>query len=154
MTWTYDPTEIGTDTAAARINAVRHLVGDTDSTDEQLQNEEIAFHLTQATSDVYLAASLCCESLAAKYSRLVDTSQDDGMLSVKYSQLQTHYSGLRKSLIQRSKRFGSASIGSPVATGISVAANEALDGNTDRVADRFNPDQFRNPGSSDTGDGE
>lgn len=146
MTWTYDATQIDTTSAVGRRNAVRLLIGDTDVTETQLQDEELDFHLVQATDDIYLAAAAGCRSLSAKYSRLVNTTQDDGMLRVDYSDLQTHYSKLAKSMETASRRFGSSSIGSPVATGISVSANDALNENTDRPADRFQSGQFRNPG--------
>ena len=41
MAWSYDATDLGTGTASGRLNSVRLLVGDTDTTDQQVQNEEI-----------------------------------------------------------------------------------------------------------------
>ena len=41
MAWSYNPTDLDTLTASGRINTVRLLVGDTDTTDQQVQNEEI-----------------------------------------------------------------------------------------------------------------
>ena len=41
MGWTYDPTNLGTADAAQRLNSVRLLVGDTDTADQQLQDEEV-----------------------------------------------------------------------------------------------------------------
>lgn len=145
MSWTYDASQLGLSSAVTRVNTVRYLIGDTDSSDKQVQDEEIAFQLSQTSDDVYKAGSACCSSLQARYARLVDTSQDDGMLSTKYSQLQTHYAALASSLAKQSKQYGTNALGSPVATGVSIAANEALDEDTDRLADRFDPDQFRNP---------
>jgi len=48
MTWTYGGAP-GTTTSATRRDAVRLLVGDTDTTDQQITDEEIAFGLSQAS---------------------------------------------------------------------------------------------------------
>ena len=45
MAWSYDPTDLNTTTASGRLNTVRLLVGDTDTTDQQVQNEEVTFSL-------------------------------------------------------------------------------------------------------------
>ena len=47
MAWSYDATDLGTSTASGRLNSVRLLVGDTDTNDQQVQNEEITFALAQ-----------------------------------------------------------------------------------------------------------
>jgi hypothetical protein len=48
MTWSYNPSNLGTDTATAeRLNVVRYLVGDTDVDDQQVQDEEITFALSR-----------------------------------------------------------------------------------------------------------
>ena len=47
MAWSYNPAQLGTSTAAERINSVRLLLGDTDTADQQVQNEEITFGLSQ-----------------------------------------------------------------------------------------------------------
>ena len=47
MAWSYDPTDLNTTTASGRLNTVRLLVGDTDTTDQQVQNEEVTFSLTE-----------------------------------------------------------------------------------------------------------
>ena len=45
MSWSYDPTDLNTTTASGRLNTVRFLVGDTDTNDQKVQNEEIEFSL-------------------------------------------------------------------------------------------------------------
>ena len=57
MAWSYETTDLGTATASGRLNAVRLLVGDTDITDPQVQDEEILFALAQEGNNVYYAAS-------------------------------------------------------------------------------------------------
>ena len=53
MTWTYDEANIDLTTSAGRLNAVRAVIQDTDSSDQLLQNEEIAFFLVQSNDDIY-----------------------------------------------------------------------------------------------------
>ena len=47
MSWSYSPSDLNTTTASGRLNTVRLLVGDTDTTDQLVQNEEITFALSQ-----------------------------------------------------------------------------------------------------------
>lgn len=86
MTWSYsgDPT-------ASPKDAVRFLTGDTDTTEQQLQDEEIAFLVTtwQNKNSVYWTASTAADAIAAKYSREVTLSADNQTLSA--SELQQKY---------------------------------------------------------------
>lgn len=77
MTWTYS----GNPSASNR-DAVRFLIGDTDSTNELLQDGEIAFLLSQANDDIYSAAASGCDVLASKFSSKSDTSKSVGDLSL------------------------------------------------------------------------
>ena len=52
MAWSYDPTDLNTTTASGRLNTVRLLVGDTDTTDQQVQNEEVTFSLTESGNSI------------------------------------------------------------------------------------------------------
>jgi len=100
MSWSYDPNNLSTTTSSGRLNTVRLIVGDTETTDQLIQNEEIAFSLSQSNDNVYYAASLVCRLIAAKFSRLVDTSLDNA-ISAKYSTRAKQYQqlGLRKPLV-------------------------------------------------------
>ena len=93
MSWSYDPTNLDTDTSSGRLNVVRLLVGDTDTTDQQIQNEEITFALAQTNDRVYFAAGWAARTIASKYSRQVNT-QIDGALSADYSDLAAQYTKL------------------------------------------------------------
>lgn len=110
MTWSYSNTDLDISTSTGRLNIVRFLVGDTDTTDQQVQNEEITFALSQATNDVYSAAAYIARSLSAKFSRLVDVDLD-GQLAESYSQLQKHYSDLAKQMSDQKLEAGGASLG-------------------------------------------
>ena len=50
MTWTYDATSIGTDLAKVRL-----LIGDTETTDQQMTDEEINFFIDNEQT-IYKAA--------------------------------------------------------------------------------------------------
>ena len=57
MAFTYDDTDLNTDTASGRLNSTRLLLGDTDDCDQQVQNAEVVFSLAQNNDNVYLASS-------------------------------------------------------------------------------------------------
>ena len=73
MAWSYDPTDLDKDTASGRLNTVRLLVGDTDTSDQQAQNEEITFALSETNNNVYYAASWVARTVASQYARKVNT---------------------------------------------------------------------------------
>lgn len=142
MAWNYSGNPI-TSTADGRRDSVRLLIGDTDTTDQQLQDEEIAFCLGQANDDVYGAASIAARTLSAKYSRLVDTSIES--VSASYSQRADSYLKLAIRMDKMSKKHGKTGLGVPVAGGISISTMESVEDDTDRVEPSFKRDQFRNP---------
>lgn len=107
--WTYDPTTLGTTTAEERRNSVRFLVGDTDTSDQQTQDEEIAFALSQTGDNVYHAGAFIAEAIAAKFARLV-TSEVDRTLRVRYSDMQAQYRALAQDLREQGRRFGGLTI--------------------------------------------
>jgi hypothetical protein len=144
MAWSYDETDLGTTTASGRLNSVRLLLGDTDTNDQQVQNEEITFGLAQTNDNVYFAAAWCARVVAAKYSRQVNTSLD-GALSADYTDLAKQYTGLAESLEYQGKKAG-AVVGIK-AGGISKAKVDVVRANTDRIAPSFRRDRFRNPPS-------
>lgn len=142
MAWTYDASP-GISTAAERRDAVRLLVGDTDTNDQQIQDAEITFALSQAQDEVYSAAAICAQTLAGKFSRRSDVEFDG--VSEKFGSLAEHYRKLATTLRQDAKRYGSKGLGTPVAGGISQSDMETADENTDRVKPKFRQDQFANP---------
>jgi hypothetical protein len=119
------------------------LIGDTDSSDYAITNDNISFALTQAGDDVYVAGAICCRALAAKYATLVDT--DFESVSSDYSQLQTNYYALATKLEAQSKKYGTRGLGLPAAGGLTYSGIRANDLNDDRVQPKFKQDQFANP---------
>jgi hypothetical protein len=122
---------------------VRHLVGDVDASDQQVQNEEIFFSLSQASDDIYEAASLTARAIAARYGRLVDTSVDQTGIQASYSQRQKHYMDLAFELDRQAKKYGGATLGVPSAGGLSRSEVMAVDSDDDRVPSMFVIDALR-----------
>lgn len=140
MAWTYDTADIGTTTPSGRRNMVRLLIGDTQTSDQQLQDEEIDAALAETGNNVYAAASWSCRILAAKYSRMVDT-QLDGALEAKYSDRVKAYTQLSVSMSQLGKQTSGRGLG-VFAGGIRIAAMEAAELDTGRVQPAFTMGQF------------
>ena len=145
MTWSYENTDLGTITASGRLNAVRLLIGDTDTTDQQVQDEEILFALAQEGDNVYFAASWIAGTLASKYARFVDVELD-GQLSESLSQLHKHYKDLSQTLEYQGKTSG-ATLG-VAAGGISKATMQIVEDDTDRVKPRIKRDEFNIDGNT------
>lgn len=142
MAWSYDETNLSTTTTFGRVNSVRLLLGDTDSGDQQVQNEEVEFALAQVSNNIYLAASWLARSISSLYARKVDV-QLDGALSAKYSQLSQQYHKLSERLEYQGKK-ANATLGIK-AGGISITNVESIRQNTDRIMPAFRGDRFRNP---------
>ncbi len=130
MAWTYSG-----DPAANDRDAVRFLVGDTDTTDQQLNDAEIAY-LNAQEPNVYKAASQGAKTIAAKFARKAD--KEVGDLKIRWSQLQKSYLDLASELEERSiSGVGTAFLG-----GTNVGEKQTLDEDTDRVQPGFKRDQF------------
>ncbi len=93
MAWTYSG-----DPASSDKDAVRFYIGDTDNSDQLLQDEEISFLLTTESSilDTAVAAA---EGIAAKFSRKADKAVGD--LKISLSQKADKYFTLADKLRQR-----------------------------------------------------
>lgn len=146
MAFSYDNTDLGTDTASGRLNATRLLLGDTDSNDAQVQDDEVTFALSETNDNVYYAAAWLARTVAAKYSRQV-TIELDGQLTAEYSDLAKQYTALADSLEYQGTKAGSR-VGVK-AGGITKADIEIARENTNRVKPTFTRDRFWNPPSYD-----
>lgn len=142
MSWSYNASDLNTTTDSGRLNSVRLLVGDTNTSDQLVQNEEITFALAQANTNIYYAAAWICRVIAAKYSRLVDT-QLDGALSANYSTRSKQYQQLAAQIEAQGKKTSGKSLG-VFAGGISVTEMTLANEDTDRVKPSFSIDQFDN----------
>ena len=142
MSWSYDVSDLNTTTSSGRLNSVRLLVGDTDTSDQLVQNEEITFALAQVGDNVYYAGSWICKAIAAKFSRMVDT-QLDGALSAKYSDRVKQYQLLSIQIEAQGKKTSGKALGA-FGGGISVIDMTSAREDTDRVKPAFTIDQFDN----------
>jgi hypothetical protein len=142
--WTYNAAGLGTSTASERLNTVRFLVGDTDTNDQLVQDEEVTFALSQSGDNPYYAASFVAGTLAAKFSRKV-TTKLDGALSAEYSDLAKQYRLLSVQLKQDAQRFSGGALGVSYG-GIRVSDVNTVRDDSDRITPAFRRDRFRHPG--------
>lgn len=143
MTWTYTNSTLDITQAIGRLNAVRLLVGDTDSSDQQVDDEEVYFTLSQVGDNIYNAGYYVCRLLSAKYSRLVTTMADRGV-SVNYSDRIIHYNTLATQIDALYKKISGKSLGI-MAGGVFVTDVDTANADTSRVSPEFIVDQFDNP---------
>lgn len=126
MSWSYSGNP-----ASSTLDKVRWLVGDTDTTDQQLSNEEIAAALVDAGGNPYVAAVICVEALISHYARLVTKSVGD--LSISYGDVVKNY----QSLLGTLQKKATIQLCKPYAGGISIADKETDEGDSDRVQPSF-----------------
>lgn len=135
MAFTY-----GDDPSNSDLEAVRFLVGDTNSSDQQFTDSEVNFLLAQEPN-IYKAAAQGARALAAKFARKAD--KEVGDLEIKWSQLQRHYLNLADELQLRSL----SGVGTIFVGGIDKSDKETEAARTDRVEPYFVRKQLDNPGA-------
>jgi hypothetical protein len=133
MSWTFE-----NDYSLDR-DKVRLLVGDTDTNEQLVADEAIAWALTEEGS-IYLASATIAESIASTFARKVDfTSGDESM---KCSQMAENY--MKKATDLR-KRANKKTFVSPYAGGLSKAEKLDSSQSDDLVKPEFKKDMFNNP---------
>lgn len=146
MTWTYSGNP-----ADSSLDAVRFLIGDTDSEEELIQDEEINYLLEEEAGDVIEAAVRACNTIAARFSRLAD--QTIGDYSAKYSQKAQNYRELALRIREEDTK-SSVMKAVPFAGGISVSDKETTKEDSDRVKPAFEKGMMDYPGTSQAFDEE
>ena len=141
MSWSYDKTDLNTTSTSGRLNVVRFLVGDTDSSDPQIENEEVIFGLGQNNNNIYTTAAWVCRTIASKYSRQVNLSLDD-QIEAEYGELHKHY--LRLADMLEYQGLKNVNLGVK-AGGLSKATMYSVTQLTDRPESAFRVNQFDNP---------
>lgn len=145
MTWTYTGTS---STDFSERDQIRFLVGDTDTTDQLVADEEIAFALTFEET-VRGAAAVVAESIAGQFARKAD--KETGKLKIWLSQKAKAYLALATRL-RNEDSSRRARAGVPVIGGISESRKETVEDDTDLVVPAFrvgmldNPRAFRSSG--------
>jgi len=142
MAWTYDETDLDKSTPSGRLNVVRLLIGDTETLDQLLQDEEINFALSESNNNTYFAGAWAANAIAASYARRV-TTKLDGALSAEYSDLAKQYKALSNDLREQGQKYSLTGT-SLSAGGISDAAIVAAQSLSDRPSSAFSKGQFDN----------
>ncbi len=151
MAFTYDAAPFaGTPpyTGQTLLDSIRFLIGDTLSTDPQLQDAEITGMASIAASDPYQTAILCCDALVAHYARQVDKTSGD--LDVAASQRVAAYKALKASLLVGGLRQAPIT---PYAGGQSISDMEVDQDNDDLVQPQFSIGMMDDPGEAGNFDG-
>jgi hypothetical protein len=139
MTWSYSGNP-----ASSSKDMVRFLIGDTVSTAQLMQDEEINAILTYQSNPIY-AAAYCADAMCAKFAREADLSI--GATSISASQKSKAYCALA----DRLRASGGSTDGTGIPSvsmfvgGISVSGNSALAEDDDLVQPPFGVGQDDNP---------
>ena len=133
MTWTYSGNP-----ANSSSDAVRFLVGDTDTTDQLISNEEIAYLVT-VHGNIRRVASESARAIAAKFARLM--SRSIGGLQADFSAKYRQYLELADNLLAKDEL---APV-SPFISGFGRSAKEAIELDTDRETTFGRKGQHDNP---------
>lgn len=123
MSFSYDPTDLGDE-----LNRLRLEIGDTDSNDPFLDDQEIV-QVQSEKSSFFLRAAKCCDLICAKLARDVKIkvggfSEDAQKVYDRYREMSLKFS-----------RSSSSSY--PWAGSILVSDKEAIEDNTDLVKPKF-----------------
>lgn len=126
--WSYDSS------LTADRDKVRFLVGDTDDSNKLVADGEITGSLTIENDNIYKAAAMIAESLAARFAREVSITVDG--LSRTGEQRARQYTDLARRLRQRGNEAAGA-LGAPFVGGVSKGEMNSVDSDTDRFHSRF-----------------
>lgn len=134
MTWSYFTSQLD----KRPLDTLRLMIGDTLSSDPQLQDEEINY-LISTRSNLHGAAAECCRAIAAKFSRSVD--QGSGANKVWFSQMAKAYNLKVIDFEQKATQSGAAL---PFAGGVSQDYKNSQAEDADRVEPAFRRGMFDN----------
>lgn len=109
---------------------IRLMIGDTDSSDYLIDDDELDY-ITSVESNVVHAAIDCCRIIIAKMARYVDSKR--GRTWERASQITEHYKGIMVTLTQRA----TVSTNSLYAGGIRISDKDGYEADTDRVKPSF-----------------
>ena len=139
MAWSYSG-----DPDSSALDSVGFLVGDTDTNDQLLANEEISWVNSQvtgsttSTDSLYEVSYRCMITIASKFSRLADQAVGD--LRVSMSQKAKGARDQAEELRKLAQREGSTPV--PYAGGITISDKEIDEANSDITKPYFKRGQF------------
>jgi hypothetical protein len=142
MTFTYNTADLTATSSSGHLAQVRLKIGDTNSADGLLQDEEIYYFLNANSSGIQATSIASCEAIIAEFSRFVDKTV--GPFSESLSQRINGY----KALLSRLER-GEAQAAYPYAGGISITTKDAQVADTDRVPPAFYVGMLDNPNNGE-----
>lgn len=138
MTFSYDETALDVE-----LNKIRLYIGDMDSDNPLLQDEEIA-SVQADVAGFRATVAACCRLICAQLARKVDYKLS--LLSEKASELYKRY----KALAERYEAMSSVSY--PWSGAIFVADKEAVEDDTSLVKPKFRKGLHEHPGAVDEND--
>ena len=148
MAWSYSG-----DPDSSALDSIRFLIGDTDTNDQLLANEEISWVNSQvsgsttSTDSIYTVAYRCMIAIASKFSRLADQAVGD--MRVSMAQKSRGAREQAKELLRLAESEGGTP--TPYSGGITISDKELDLDNSDLVKPFFQSGQFAN--TSDYGAG-
>jgi hypothetical protein len=142
MTWNYSGNPASSD-----LDEVRYLVGDTDSTDPLVQDEEINYAIGKQ-STLELAAAQVLRALAAKYSRWSNYSVGEVSVS-DVAAIAKAFKERADELDPMGLTLGDSALCAPSFGGLTITGKESLDEDTDAVQPMFKKGADDYPGGPD-----
>ena len=140
MTWSYSGNP-----ASSNKDAVRFLVGDTDTADQLVSDQEVNYAIAEQASN-NLAAAMVLRALAAKFSRLVTNKVGD--VSANCSDMAKAFQDRADALDPGGITTGTV-LASPSFGGLSQSEKDAYDSNSDAVQPDFRKSMNDIPGGPD-----
>ncbi len=134
MSFTYDPEALATN----EVYAIRLECGDTDPQNQQLQDEEISWAISQERNS-WAAAARCCEMISRVILRKADVKLGRNM-TVAYTKMAQQYLDMARAL--RCKAMGTVV---PYVGGMTVADKQTLAEDTSLIAPLFTKSMQENP---------
>ena len=141
MTWTYSGNP-----ADSALDAIRFLIGDTDTTDQLVTNEEIAWMnldvtgSASSTDALYQVSARLCRAIASRFARDADKSIGD--LKVSLSQRADGYRQQARTMDEIASRESDVPV--PYAGGITISDKDIDEENSDLARGWFAAGQFGN----------
>ena len=134
MAFNYDPSELSTN----QIYAIRNEIQDTDPLDPQLQDEEIAYMITQERN-FWAASARCLEAIARGKLRKADVRLGRQMMIT--------YTHMADQLMLQAKALRMKAMGTvvPWAGGMNISDQIAYAENTDIIQPQFTKTMMQNP---------
>lgn len=127
MAFTY-----GGDPENSDRDRVRFEIGDTDSNEQLLTDQEISFCINN-NDTIWGACAQACEAIAAQLSKRTDVrAGPGGHLNVKLSQKVEQYTSKAAEFRRKAAMLRKPSVG-----GISISDKDSVEEDSDRVAPKF-----------------